>query len=465
LNDRKDDEQNRLSARAARYMRVGTNVGAVAARVAGQRLFGLDAGNSKNAAALAAALGGLKGPIMKVAQLMATIPEALPAEYAQELSQLQSQAPPMGPAFVRRRMLAELGPDWQKRFQTFAMAPAASASLGQVHRAGAHDGRSLAAKLQYPDMQSAVEADLNQLKVVFALHARMNPAIDTGEILKEVSARLREELDYDLEARHTALYALIFKDDPHIRVPTVLPELSTRRLLTMTWLEGRRLLDYTSAALEQRNAIARAMFRAWWYPFSHYGVIHGDPHLGNYTVFSAAPASPAALPPPGGINLLDYGCIRTFSTPFVQGVIDLYNGLLHDKRALVVKAYETWGFVGLSNELIDVLNIWARFIYGPLLDDREREIADGTTPGQYGRREAFAVHKALKEKGPVRVPREFVFMDRAAIGLGGVFLHLRARLNWHTIFNETIEGFQLIEVGNRQRQAFAKAGVPLPTPN
>ena len=109
MNDQKDDEPNRLSARAARYVRVGTNVGAVAARVAGQRLLGLAADNSKNAAALAAALGGLKGPIMKVAQLLATIPEALPAEYAQELSQMQSQAPPMGPAFVRRRSAACVG--------------------------------------------------------------------------------------------------------------------------------------------------------------------------------------------------------------------------------------------------------------------------------------------------------------------------------------------------------------------
>jgi len=161
--------------------------------------------------------------------------------------------------------------------------------------------------------------------------------------------------------------------------------------------------------------------------------------------------------------LLDYGCIRTFPTPFVQGVIDLYNGLLHDKRALVVHAYETWGFGGLSNELIDILSIWARFIYGPLLDDREREIADGTTPGQYGRKEAFTVHQQLKEKGPVRVPREFVFMDRAAIGLGGVFLHLGAKLNWHNMFNETIEGFVLDEVAQRQKVAFAAAGVPLPT--
>jgi predicted unusual protein kinase regulating ubiquinone biosynthesis (AarF/ABC1/UbiB family) len=455
LNDRRDDEENRLSARAARYVRVGTNVGAVAARVAGQRLFGRDGDDATNAAALAAALGGLKGPIMKVAQMLATIPEALPAEYAQALSQLQSQAPPMGPAFVRRRMQAELGPDWAQRFRSFDHQPAASASLGQVHRAVGHDGAELACKLQYPDMQSAVEADLNQLKVVFALHARMNPAVETADILKEITARLREELNYDLEARHMALYALIFKDEPRIRVPEWRRELSTKRLLTMTWLEGRRLLDYKTAPLEARNAIAKAMFRAWWFPFSHYAVIHGDPHLGNYTIFEEQGA-------PAGINLLDYGCIRTFRPPFVQGVIDLYTGLLQGRRELVVHAYETWGFKGLSNELIDTLNIWARFIYGPLLDNREREIAEGTTPGQYGRKEAFTVHKQLQEKGPVKVPREFVFMDRAAIGLGGVFLHLAARLNWHDMFNETIEGFVLDEVAARQKAAFTAAGVPLP---
>jgi predicted unusual protein kinase regulating ubiquinone biosynthesis (AarF/ABC1/UbiB family) len=455
LNDRRDEEENRLSARAARYVRVGTNVGAVAARVAGQRLFGREGDDTANAAALAAALGGLKGPIMKVAQMLATIPEALPAEYAQALSQLQSQAPPMGPAFVRRRMQAELGPDWAQRFKSFEQQPAASASLGQVHRAVGHDGAMLACKLQYPDMQSAVEADLNQLKVVFALHARMNPAIETAEILKEVSARLREELNYDLEAHHMALYALIFKDEPTIRVPEWKPELSTKRLLTMTWLEGRRLLDYKSAPLEARNAIARALFKAWWFPFSHYAVIHGDPHLGNYTIFEHEGR-------PAGINLLDYGCIRTFRPPFVQGVIDLYTGLLRGRPELVVHAYETWGFKGLSKELIETLNIWARFIYGPLLDDREREIAEGTTPGQYGRKEAFTVHKQLQEKGPVKVPREFVFMDRAAIGLGGVFLHLAARLNWHDMFNATIEGFVLDEVAQRQQAAFTVAGVPLP---
>jgi predicted unusual protein kinase regulating ubiquinone biosynthesis (AarF/ABC1/UbiB family) len=304
-------------------------------------------------------------------------------------------------------------------------------------------------------MSSAVEADLNQLKAIFLIHSRMNPAIETGEILKEISARLREELDYDLEAHHTQLYGAIFANDERIQVPAVLPELSTKRLLTMTWLEGRKLLDYKRAPLEDRNTIARAMFRAWWYPFSHYGVIHGDPHLGNYTIFEREGR-------PAGINLLDYGCIRTFRVSFVQGVIELYKGLLANDRDHVMHAYETWGFNGLSNELIEALNIWAQFIYGPLLDDRERTIAQGTAPGAYGRKEAFAVHKILREKGPVTVPREFVFMDRAAIGLGGVFLHLDARQNWYRLFNETIEGFVLADVAARQRDAFTAARVPLP---
>ncbi|MEO1281609.1 MAG: AarF/UbiB family protein [Pseudomonadota bacterium] len=450
------NENNRLSARAARYMRVSTNVGTIAARVGAQRLLGIEHDRTKAARDLAAALGGLKGPLMKVAQLLSTIPEALPKEYARELAQLQSQAPPMGPAFVKRRMLAELGPDWRERFATFDTTSCASASLGQVHRATAHDGRALACKLQYPDMQSAVEADLNQLKLVFQVHARMDPGVNTKEMLKEISARLREELDYEQEAGHTRLYASIFDNDELVRVPKVDSELSSKRLLTMGWLEGRPLLDYKSHSLEERNDLAKAMFRAWWHPFSHFGVIHGDPHLGNYTVFETDGR-------PAGINLLDYGCIRTFPVTFIQGVIDLYQGLLTDDRDRVVAAYENWGFEGLTNELVDAMTIWARFIYGPLLDNRVRSIADGTTPAEYGRNEAFKVHKILKEKGPVTVPREFVFMDRAAIGLGGVFLHLEAELNWYEMFNETIAGFQQDDVKKRQEQAFTAAGVPLPT--
>jgi predicted unusual protein kinase regulating ubiquinone biosynthesis (AarF/ABC1/UbiB family) len=247
-----DQERNRFSARAARYARVGTNVGGVAARVAANRVLGLPLDRARNAAELALALGGLKGPIMKVAQLLATIPDALPAEYAAELTKLQSEAPPMGWAFVKRRMSAELGPDWQQKFASFEHRPAAAASLGQVHRASAHDGSPLACKLQYPDMKSAVEADLRQLEWLFALHRRMEPVIDTSEIGKEIAARLREELDYEREARHVALYRTMLADVPEVRVPRVWPQLSTHRLLTLEWLEGDKLLTHKGDSLEIR---------------------------------------------------------------------------------------------------------------------------------------------------------------------------------------------------------------------
>jgi predicted unusual protein kinase regulating ubiquinone biosynthesis (AarF/ABC1/UbiB family) len=360
----------------------------------------------------------------------------------------------MGAAFVRRRMAAELGPDWRTRFAAFEPEPAAAASLGQVHRAQSLDGKPLAVKLQYPDMQSAVEADLSQLQMVLGLQRRMDSAIDTREIAQEVAARVREELDYRREAKHAALYANMLADQPMVRVPRVWPDLSSGRLLTLDWLEGKKLLAYKAAPLAVRNRLATAMFKAWWHPFAHFGVIHGDPHLGNYTAFTEA-----GQHEPGGINLLDYGCIRIFPPRFVQGVVDLYHGLRTDDRERVVHAYRSWGFRNLSNELIDVLNVWARFIYDPLLEDRVRAIGADMSPTDYGRRQAAQVHRALREKGPVTVPREFVFMDRAAIGLGGVFLHLKAELNFYRLFNAEIDGFDAGAVAARQAAALEAVGL------
>ena len=450
----RDSEANRFTARAARYARVGANMGGVAARMASGRLFGAN-GQVTNAAALTQALGGLKGPMMKVAQMMATIPDLLPPEYAEELQKLQSDAPPMGPAFVKRRMQAEMGADWQQRFGSFDLHPAAAASLGQVQKAIAKDGAPLACKLQYPDMQSAVEADLHQLDFLFGLQRQFSGAIDTREIAKEIGARLREELDYEHEARNASLYAEIL-EGTIVRVPKVHPDLSTKRLLTLGWLEGAKLLDYKGADQETRNHLSTAMFVAWWRPMARFAVIHGDPHPGNYTVYKDEAAAPA------GINLLDYGCIRVFPPRFAAGVVELYRGFLHDEPARVVHAYEMWGFKNLTKDLIETMSIWARFIYAPLLTDRVRTVADGVAPGQYGRREAFALHQALKEKGPVTVPREFVFMDRAAIGLGSVFLHLDAKLNFHRLYEELIEDFDLEALTVRQADALRRAGLSQP---
>jgi predicted unusual protein kinase regulating ubiquinone biosynthesis (AarF/ABC1/UbiB family) len=450
----RDEEANSLGGRVRRYAKVGRAMSGLAVRVAGNRYLGIKIDKAEHAAELKTALGGLKGPLMKVAQIMATIPDALPREYVQELQQLQSNAPAMGWPFVKRRMAAELGEGWQSRFRDFEHVAAAAASLGQVHRAHGKDGRLLACKLQYPDMKSAVEADLRQLKLIFRLYERSDRAIATAEIHSEIGDRLREELDYQLEARHMALYRMMLGKERHIHLPEPLLDLTTKRLLTMTWIEGLPLMQFLESTppVELRNQVAMNMFRAWYVPFYEYGVIHGDPHLGNYTV------RPIGAKDEGDVNLMDFGCVRIFEAKFVKGVIDLYFALLNGDNELAVHAYESWGFKNLSKEIIAVLNRWAHFIYGPLLEDRARKIQDAES-GVYGREVAEGVHADLRRLGPVTPPKEFVFMDRAAIGLGSVFMHLKAEINWYRLFHDLIEDFDPKILEKRQKAAMKKAGI------
>ena len=443
-------EESTFGGRVRRITQVGSRVGGLAAQVVGARVLGIALDRGRHSEDLRLALGGLKGPLMKAAQILATIPDALPREYAEALRQLQANAPPMGWHFVRRRMRTELGADWQRRFESFEREAAAAASLGQVHRAVSHDGRTLACKLQYPDMLSAVEADLQQLKLAFAIYRRYDKAIDPSDVYQELSARLREELDYEREAGHLRLYRAMLKDEAGVRIPEPLGDLCTDRLLTMTWLEGAPLLTFVAEHEDQelRNRVALDMFRAWYVPFYDYGVIHGDPHLGNYTMCED-----------GTVNLMDFGCIRVFQPHFVRAVIDLYRALRDGDEALAVYAYETWGFHDLGRELLDALNIWARFLYAPLLDDREQPILEGES-GIYGARVVNSVHEELRRLGGVKPPREFVLMDRAAIGLGSVFMHLKANVNWHRLFHDLIDDFDEKKLAKRQMAAIKAAGVP-----
>lgn len=425
--------------RTARYAKVAGAAARVGAGVAVSRLRGGEERLSRDASLLKVALGGLKGPLMKVAQLLASIPDFLPREYAAELATLQADAPPMGWPFVRRRMVSELGPDWQKKFSSFEKTAAAAASLGQVHRAVSFSGDKLACKLQYPDMETVVEADLNQLKLILNLFERFDGSVSTSEAYAEIADRLREELDYKREARNVALYAKMLTDVEGAHVPNVYPELSTARLLTMQWLDGERLQAVAEKRGQaDRNEIAMNMFRVWYAPFYNFGVIHGDPHLGNYTVR-----------PDNSINLMDFGCIRVFKPELVQAVIMMFSALRDNNEAQAIEAYRLWGFETLSKDMVEVLNIWARFIYAPLLEDRIRPIEE-TNATAYGRETASKVHHELKKLGSITIPRAFVMIDRASIGLGGVFLRLRAEVNWFRLFNSLVEGFNVDALAQRQ---------------
>ncbi len=444
------DETSGLGGRFRRYARVTGTMGNLAIKMAGERYLGIKIDREEHAAKLRDALGGLKGPLMKVAQILATIPEALPREYAEQLANLQTDAPSMGWLFVKRRMAAELGPDWQSRFADFEKTAAAAASLGQVHRATSHDGIKLACKLQYPDMASAVQADLRQLKLIFSLYERYDKAISTSDIHTELAERLEEELNYKRESANMRLYRYMLDGVEGANVPDTIDDLSSERLLTMTWVDGIRLKTFIedNEDQESRNRVAENMFRTWYVPFYYYGVIHGDPHPGNYTIT-----------PDGGVNLLDYGCIRLFRPDFVRGVIELYKALRDDNEEQAVAAYEYWGFKGLDRETVNVLNIWARFIYTPLLEDRARPIQE-MRGGAHGRELAMQVHAELKRIGGVKPPREFVLMDRAALGLGSVFMHLKAEVNWHRLFEGMIDDFDVDVLRQRQIETAEKAGLP-----
>ena len=442
-----DNSENSFTARMKRYAQVSTTVGSLLTRLMGEKYLGVKINGEEHSEKLQESLGQLKGPLMKVAQILATVPDMLPPEYATALQELQSNAPPMGWLFVKRRMKSELGPDWEKKFEHFEHQACAAASLGQVHRAQSPDGQDLACKLQYPDMESAVQADLGQLKFILSVYEKSGGPLSTKELYKEISERLYEELDYELEAQHIQLFQLLLSEQPWAHIPTVIPELSTRRLLSMTWLEGRRMLDVRNDSQEVRNQVAGNMFRLWYTPLYHHGIIHGDPHLGNYTVREDL-----------GINLLDFGCIRIFPPDFIEGVIELYRSLLSNKPEQTIAAYEKWGFRNLTKAHIEILNLWAGYLYGPLLDDRVRPI-DSKFSGEAGKEAAGKMFAELRKIGGVDVPREFVFMDRAAVGLGSVFLHLRAELNWHQMFEKLIDNFDKTHLSQQQSVLLGKVNL------
>ncbi len=421
------DDHFPFFTRLSRYAKTSSSLVGTATRLASEHFLNLSFDEEKQAEALMLTLGNLKGPLMKVAQFLATVPGALPKAYAEKFLTLQTNAPAMGESFVRRRMRGELGENWPDSFQDFDLQPSFAASLGQVHKATLKDGSTVACKLQYPDMETIVEADLQQLRLVLGVYEAFQKGIQTENIFEEIKEKLFEELDYFLEAEALQTYGKIFADHPLISVPKVFTNYSTKRLLTMDFVEGESLMRFTESSLSERNHLARLLFHGWYFPFYHHNVIHGDPHPGNYRVTSVDGKQ--------GLCLLDFGCVRHFNKNFIKGVIHLYEALKKNDRDRMAYAYEMWGFDHLSFEVMEIMSDWAKLLFDPLLDDRIRPIQEKIT----GWDVASDVHSRLSQCGGVKPPREFVFMDRAAVGIGSVLFHLGAELNWHTLFEELID--------------------------
>ncbi|MDP3641353.1 MAG: AarF/UbiB family protein, partial [Alphaproteobacteria bacterium] len=375
------DDTASLGRRIGRVAHVATTLSGAAIKTLGAKLTG---NSDAFPQVLTEALGKLKGPVMKVGQILAMVPGMLPDDVAESLLQLQSQAPAMGWPFVRRRMAFELGTEWQTKFAYFEKEASAAASLGQVHKAQLSSGEIVACKLQYPNMLSSIEGDLDQLRLLLGLYERTVSILDTSNIQHELKERLKEELDYRLELRNMERFRKLFeKTNLLVIVPKSFEDYSTDRLLTMEWHDGADLMAVKNWPMELKQRVAENLFNAWYYPLYQHGVLHGDPHFGNYKITFD-----------GQIIMLDFGCVREFSESFLAGVHTLYRALEMNSVTKAREAYEMWGFENLTHELVEALNIWAKFLYDPLLDDRIRPLVNSP---QEGKDAAKAVIQALKQ--------------------------------------------------------------------
>jgi predicted unusual protein kinase regulating ubiquinone biosynthesis (AarF/ABC1/UbiB family) len=311
-----DDAGQLPSGRFARFARLAGLAGRGAGDLAlgkAKRLFGGSSATDEVRAArrVLETLGEMKGAAMKLGQQLAMEADALPAEARDLVSKLYAGAPPMRFETVREVVEDELGESLEAAFRRFEPAPLASASLGQVHRATLHDGTEVAVKVQYPGVADAVESDLKNIAVLMkALPNATFKGLDTARYVEEVRREVGAETDYRGEAERSAAYAAALAPFGDLHVPRVIARHSTMRLLTMEFVEGRPLNVFAASQAddEARWRVGRQLALALLGPFVRDGLIHADPHPGNFLVR-----------PDGRLTVLDFGAVKRLSPTFVEG--------------------------------------------------------------------------------------------------------------------------------------------------
>jgi predicted unusual protein kinase regulating ubiquinone biosynthesis (AarF/ABC1/UbiB family) len=292
---------------------------------------------ARTAQQLFAVLGELKGGAMKFGQALsifeAAFPEELAAPYRATLTKLQDSAPPMSAETVHRVLSEQLGPRWRRQFLSFDDVPAASASIGQVHRGTLKDGREVAVKIQYPGAGDALMSDLRQISRVTKLAAGWIPGVELGPILDELRDRMAEELDYRLEARSQAAFAKAFADDPKFVVPKVVK--SAELVIVSEWLEGvplsRTIREGTAA---ERDAASQLYLEFLLEGPARAGLLHADPHPGNYL-----------LTPDGRLGVIDFGAVNRLPKGMPPEIGTLLTAALEGGADAVLEGLREVGFI------------------------------------------------------------------------------------------------------------------------
>jgi predicted unusual protein kinase regulating ubiquinone biosynthesis (AarF/ABC1/UbiB family) len=384
-------------------------------------------------------LGELKGGAMKFGQAMSVLEAALPDEltgpYRDQLTRLQDSAPPMPTQLVRDALERDLGADWRERLVWLDGGPTAAASIGQVHRGRWHDGRDVAVKVQYPGAGDALRSDLRQLARFARSIGPMVPGIEIGPLVRELQARIEEELDYALEADAQRAFAAAFRDDPEIVVPDVVAVGGS--VLITEWLESPASLASVIAdgTQEERDHYADLFVRFLFAGPARTGMLHADPHPGTFRVI------PTADGRPGKMGVLDFGAVARLpdgGLPSAMGSLIRIAGIEDDEA--LVEGLRAEGFIKDHvkvdpGQLLDYLSPFVeptkveRFRFSrEWMRTQFQRINDPRSP---------SYTLALK----LNLPPAYLLIHRTWLGGIGVLSQLEAEAPFRQILTESLPGF------------------------
>jgi predicted unusual protein kinase regulating ubiquinone biosynthesis (AarF/ABC1/UbiB family) len=381
----------------------------------------------RSAQDVAAVLGGMKGAIMKAGQMLSFIADGLPPEAQAALATLQADVPPMAPSLAEGVVRAELGAEPSQLFLDWDPVPVAAASIGQVHRAVMPDGRRVAVKVQYPGVDQAIKSDLDNAEFLYGLFAQFAlKNLDVKALVDELRARMAEELDYRLEAGCQEDFAARYEGHPFIRVPHVVPERSSRRVLTSEWVDGLRWDEFLETADEvQRNHAGEILMRFTQGAIHRHGVFNGDPHPGNYRFH----------PDDGSVSFLDFGLVKRWSRGELEQLTHVLDAILEGDENAVIERAVAANFLRADHGLDPALLFeYVSGPYGPFLRDRFTYTKDWTAKalqtvidlqGRFG--------EVIKQ---LNMPTSYVILDRVVWGVSALEGRLNATNNWRGILAE-----------------------------
>ena len=371
----------------------------------------------------------LRGAFMKLVQMLSMRSDLFPSEVLHILSVVQSSVPPMDYDLIRAQVKKELGKYPEQLFKSFDREAFAAASLGQVHRACLKSGEEVVMKVQYPGVDETVEQDLKNIQAllhIFTLITRdvLRQKFDASEIYQEMEERLKEELDYLHEASNIALFQRLFADDADVIIPRVYPDFSSRRVLTMGCIDGYKIQDILAPGVDKalKDWVAIKYFRITWRQIVEFGVLHTDPHPGNYLV-TYHPK----------LAMLDFGSVRVFPDEIRTGYLMLAKAILERDEKTMACCFVLLGYLGPDDDPAPLVRVMY-IIFEPVLEDRVYDPRDFDSVGKTMEITAIGLENRI-----FRAPGHRLFLVRALLGLDSYVHQFGTVTNWHRLFRECVE--------------------------